>query len=228
MPPRVTAVGRISRAVYRLQDNPMPGGLSGVSDTFFDSLGRHFTFGQRMIFANRWLFEPLLEKILSGSPSTDAMLRTTTAPTMLSGSNKENVLAAEARAVVNFRIHPRDTVESVIDHARTVIDDEEVEITVSGGFGSEASPVSSPTAQGYLDIENAIRAVYGPLASVPGLTIAATDARFYARASDQTYRINPFQITGDDLVRFHGINERLSIENLERGIGFYSVLIGKQ
>ncbi|SPJ26564.1 M20 family peptidase [Falsiruegeria mediterranea] len=228
MPPRVTAVGRLARAVDRVQTNPMPGGLTGVSAEFFDALGRHFSFGQRVVFANRWLFDPLLENILSGAPSTDAMLRTTTAPTMLSGSTKENVLATEARAVINFRIHPRDNIDSVVEHVRTVIDDDEIEIVADRDNGGDASPVSSSTAPGYLDVEASIRAVFGPLAAVPGLTIAATDARHYAKASEDTYRINPFMITGDDLVRFHGLNERLSIENLERGIGFYLALIQKQ
>lgn len=228
MPPRMTAVGRLARAVDRVQSNPMPGGMTGVSAEFFDALGRHFSFGQRLVFANRWLFDPLLENILSGAPSTDAMLRTTTAPTMLSGSSKENVLATEATAKINFRIHPRDTIDDIVAHVTKVVDDDEIEIVVDRDTGNAASPVSSPDAQGYLDIESSIRSVFGSLASVPGLTIAATDARHYATASDDAYRINPFQITGDDLDRFHGLNERLSIENLERGIGFFTVLMQKQ
>lgn len=228
MPPRITAVGRLAGAIDRLQQTPVPGGLDGVSEEFFDALGRHFSVEKRVIFANRWLFNPVLEGILSGAPSTDAMLRTTTAPTMLSGSSKENVLATEATATINFRIHPRDTVDDIIDHVRETIDDPEVEIVVDRGFSSPASPVSSSDAQGYKDIEAAILAAFGPLATVPGLTIAATDARHYAKAADAAYRINPFKITGDDLERFHGIDERLSIENLGRGMNFFGALLSGQ
>jgi carboxypeptidase PM20D1 len=228
MPPRMTAVGRIARAVDRLQAAPMPGGLTGISEEFFDALGRHFSIEQRMVFANRWLFSPVLEKILSGSPSTDAMLRTTTAPTMLSGSSKENVLAAQATATVNFRIHPRDTVDTIVAHVTNTIGDDEVEVRLNRAFTSPASPVSGSDTQGYRDIEASIRASFGALATVPGLTIAATDARHYAKAADDAYRINPFKINGDDLERFHGINERLSIENLERGINFFGALLQKQ
>jgi carboxypeptidase PM20D1 len=228
MPPRMTAVGRIARAVDRLQNAPMPGGLTDVSEQFFDGLGRYFTFDKRVVFANRWLLNPVLEGILSGSPSTDAMLRTTTAPTMLSGSSKENVLAAEATATINFRIHPRDTVDDVIAHVRATVDDDQVEIRADAAFSSPASPVSSADAQGYKDIETSILAAFGPLATVPGLTIAATDARHYAAASDAAYRINPFKITGDDLERFHGIDERLSVENLGRGMDFFGALMKKQ
>ncbi|MCA0870744.1 M20 family peptidase [Seohaeicola saemankumensis] len=228
MPPRVTAVGRIARAVERLQANPVPGGLTGVSDEFFDALGRYFPLGQRVAFANRWLTEPLLERILSAAPSTDAMLRTTTAPTMLTGSTKENVLATQATATINFRLHPRDSIEDVVAHVRETIADPEIEVRHAPGFASPASPVSSSQAQGYKDIEASILAAFGPLATVPGLTIAATDARHYATAADAAYRINPFKIEGHDLERFHGINERLSVENLGRGINFFGDLLRKQ
>ena len=228
MPPRMTAVGRIGKAVARLQETPMPGGLTGVSEEFFDALGRHFTIDKRVVFANRWLFNPVLEGILAGAPSTDAMLRTTTAPTMLSGSSKENVLATQATATVNFRIHPRDSVDDIIAHVKATIADDDIEIRVDRNTASAASPVSGADTQGYADIESSIRAAFGPLATVPGLTIAATDARHYALAADAAYRINPFKITGDDLERFHGIDERLSIENLERGINFFGDLIQKQ
>lgn len=228
MPPKETAVGILASALDRLQKAPIPGGLTGISESFFDTLGRHFALPQRIVFANRWLFSGLLENTLSDSASTNAMLRTTTAPTMLTGSPKENILPTEATATVNFRLHPRDTVEGVIDHVRKAIDDERIEIRPKMDTAALASPVSDETAQGYSDIRDSITAAFGPVATVPGLTIAATDARHYAKAADNAYRINPFKITGDDLSRFHGLNERLSLENLKTGIGFYSALLKRQ
>ncbi len=224
LPPRETAVGILAGAVHRLQENPVAGGLTGVSAEFFDTLGREFALGQRIVFANMWLFRPLLENILSGAATTDAMLRTTTAPTMLQGSPKENVLATEATARVNFRIHPRDSVESIVAHVRAAVDDERIEITVPEQF-SPASPVSNSAAPGYSAIRSAILAGFGDVAPVAGLTIAATDARHYAAAADDAYRINPFLIGSDDIARFHGTDERLSIDNLERGVVFYNTLL---
>jgi carboxypeptidase PM20D1 len=66
-------------------------------------------FLTRALFANQWLFGPVIDEQFSSSPTTNAMLRTTTAPTMLSGSVKTNILPIEAVATVNFRIHPRDS-----------------------------------------------------------------------------------------------------------------------
>ncbi|WP_417269384.1 M20 family peptidase [Celeribacter sp.] len=228
LPPNKTAVGDIARAVDRLQNHQIKGGLTGVSATFFDTLGRHFGFVQRAMFANTWLTAPLLNHVLSETNTTNAMLRTTTAPTMLSGSPKENVLATQASATINFRLHPRDTIEGVVEHIKTVIDDPDIEVIVNRDFASEASPVADVDGIGYSDVAKSIREVFGDLAFVPGLTIAATDARHYAKAAKNAYRINPFKVNGADIARFHGTNERLSIENLERGVNFYGALLLKQ
>ncbi len=228
LPPQITAAGRVARAVDRLQMAPLPGGLDGLSAEFFDALARHFSLERRVLFANDWLFGPVIENVLSGANTTNAMLRTTTAPTMLRGSSKENVLPTEAVATVNFRLHPRDTVEGVIAHVVAAIDDPEVEVVMAGDHASEASPVASSSAQGYVDIESSILAVFGDVIPVPGMTIAATDARHYALAAEGAYRISPFQLTDDDLARFHGTDERLSIDNLGKGIDFYGRLIGLQ
>jgi carboxypeptidase PM20D1 len=228
LPPKVTAVGRLAKAITRLQDAPVPGGLSGLSEQFFDALGRHFDLGRRIVFANRWLFDPLLERMLSADPSTNAMLRTTTAPTMLSASTKENVLATEAVGTVNFRLHPRDTIDGIVDYVRQTIDDDKIEVRIAGAIQASASPVSSAEVDGFNQIKTSIQAVFGELAIVPGLTIAATDARHYALAADHAYRINPFKVTRDDIKRFHGISERLSLENLEKGIRFYALILSRQ
>ncbi|MCP4817798.1 MAG: M20/M25/M40 family metallo-hydrolase, partial [Shimia sp.] len=142
LPPSETAVGSLAVAVERLMANPVPGGLTDASAEFFDAVAPEFGLVQRVLFANQWLFRPVLEGVLSGSGPTNAMLRTTTAPTMLQASLTENVVTTEAVVVVNFRIHPRDTVESVIAHVESVMDNPDVEVSVRGEL-TLPSPVSS-------------------------------------------------------------------------------------
>ena len=68
-----------------------------------------------MALANLWLFGPVVRRQFLGAPATAAMLRTTTAVTMLRAGVKENVLPADAAAVVNFRIIPGESTESVTE-----------------------------------------------------------------------------------------------------------------
>ena len=76
----------------------MPGDLEGLSLSMFDEMSKHMPFVYKIAFANRWLFGGLVDSYLSQVPATNAMLRTTTAPTMLSASVKTNVLPIEAIA----------------------------------------------------------------------------------------------------------------------------------
>ncbi len=224
MPPRNTAIGALSQAIDRLQKAPVPGGLTGVSADFFDGLGRHFSFGKRMAFANLWLFRGLLEDVLSQTNTTNAMLRTTTAPTIISGGVKDNVLPASAMANINFRVHPRDTIESVTQYVRQTIDDENITVTAIK-WHTEPSAVSSTDGEGYRNLAATFKSVFGKVIVLPGLTIAATDSVHYSKVADDSYRIMPMQATSEDIEGFHGPNEKLSLVNLKRAVVFYHQLI---
>ncbi|MDH3806750.1 MAG: M20 family peptidase, partial [Gammaproteobacteria bacterium] len=195
MPPRRTAVGILAEAITALEAKPVPGGLSGLSEQMFDTASRYMSFGNRMLFANRWLFDGLIENRLSDVAFSNAMLRTTTAPTMLSGSVKVNVLPIEAVATVNFRLHPRDSVERVLDHVKSIVENADVEVRLPRGSGVAASPVSSWESTGYRAVERAVRETYGEVVITPGLMIGGTDSRHYGKVADDAYRFNPMTVS---------------------------------
>ena len=219
-PPQQTAVGILAEAITALEKNPVPGGLSGLSEQMFDTASRYMPFSSRMFFANRWLFGGLIEDRLSEVPFGNAMLRTTTAPTMLSGSVKVNVLPIEAVATVNFRIHPRDTVESVVEHVKSVVENENVEVRLPGS-GRAASAVSNWESAGYGVVERAIREIYGEVVVTPGILVAGSDTRHYGKVADDAYRFNPMVVSRDDLTGFHGTNEKIGVANLAQGTRTY-------
>ena len=128
-PPPQTAIGILSKAISRLEENQMPGGIKGVVGQMFQSVGPEMSFVKKLVFANLWLFRPLVERQMAAQPSTNAAMRTTTAATIIEGGVKENVLPSKARAVVNFRILPGDSVKSVLDHVNQTINDARVKVT---------------------------------------------------------------------------------------------------
>ena len=142
---------------------------------------------------------------------------------MLSASVKENLLPIEATATVNFRLHPRDTPERVIEYVKLAIADDRVSVTMLSGWN--ASRVAANGSPAFRAMAYAVRRVYGDVVVAPGLTIAATDSKHYEAVSDNAYRFNPMMISSQDLTGFHGTNERLSIENLVRATRFYIELI---
>lgn len=216
-PPRDSATVRLSRAMIALDENQMPADLAKApTSDMMEVISADLGFVPRMAMANQWLFGSMVEGQFSGSPQGNAMVRTTTAPTMLSGSAKENVLAQRATAIVNFRVHPNNSIEDVLAHIGDVTSDiEGLEYApVEGGIGSEASPVSATDNRAY-GVLNAVARETGDGAPVaPALVIGATDARYASAITDDVYRFAPSIVGPADLAGFHGTNERLSVENM--------------
>jgi carboxypeptidase PM20D1 len=225
-PPRHTAVGMVAAAVAALERHPLPGRIDATTALLLDHLGPELSFPMRAVIANRWLFGPLLELALSRTPPTDAMLRTTTAATIVEGGVKENVLPIRARAVVNFRIHPSDSIDAVVEHVRRVVDDERIRLTV--GVRSrprEPSPASPVDSEAFAAIARTVREVFPDAAALPFLVLGGTDARYYAELTPRLYRFGPFEYGRDALERAHGTDERIALENLVSGVRFYRRLV---
>ena len=225
MPPPETAVDVLAAGLLRLRERPFPGGLDGPAEAMLRSLAPEMPWGRRLAIANLWLLGPLVERQLGATPSGNALLRTTTAPTMLEGAPKENVLPETARAVVNFRIHPRDTPEGVLDHVRRAVDDPRIEAEVYGGFSSAPSPVSPTDGAAWDRLVATVRRVVPGAAVAPGLVLGGTDARHYAPLTDRIYRFLPYTLTPDDLERVHGTDERLRLEDYARMVLFFEELV---
>lgn len=219
MPPRHTAAGILAEAVTKLEDNPLPGHISTEMDQLFDAVGREMPFGRRVLFANRWLLDPVLVKVLSGATATDAMLRTTTAVTMLEGSPKDNVLPSLAKAVVNFRIIPGESSETVIAHVKRVVDDPRVEVK-SVGVTFEPSLASPTNDAAWAGLEKTIRQIYPEAVVGPYLVLGATDSRYFRGITANVYRFTGERIDIDDRNRVHGTNERIAERSYLDGIRF--------
>ncbi|MEQ9142944.1 MAG: M20 family peptidase [Parvibaculaceae bacterium] len=224
MPPAETAIGRLARAIDRLQSNQFDGALEGTAAKMMDAIAPVSPFAQRLALTNRWLFGPVLDATLLESPTTAAMMRTTIAPTMIGAGVKENVLPASASAKVNFRIHPRDTVESIVAHVTEAIDDEMVEVSVFNP-GREASQVSSTESEGFRLISQTVRDTFPGAIVAPNLVVGGTDARHFEIVSDNVYRFIPIILGPDDTARFHGTNERITVENMGLAVQYYVRLI---
>jgi carboxypeptidase PM20D1 len=224
MPPKASAIGRLSTALDRLQANQMPARLAGVARESLEALAPEMGFLNRLALSNLWLTGPLVRARLEEQPATNAMLRTTTALTVVNGGNKSNVLPARATGLVNFRILPGDTIDLVERHTRDVIGDPAIALA-RVGEGRDPSPVSPTSSDGYRLIERTIREVFPGTVVAPGLVIAGTDSRYMSEISPNIYRFAPIRVRGSDMERFHGTNERVSIDDYVEAIRFFQRLI---
>lgn len=224
MPPRETPAGILCAAVARLEAGQFPLQLGGVTGRMLEYLAPESAPAMRFVLSNLWLFGPLVRWQMASDPSAAASLRTTIAPTMLQGSDRENVLPSRARALVNFRILPGETAESVTAYVRRVIGDDRVKISAVGS-PSDPSPISSSSSREFLELRKTIGQVFPGTLSAPYLVLGATDSRYYSGISASVFRFSPIVLTKDDLKGIHGIDEKISVDNMNRAVGFYARLI---
>jgi carboxypeptidase PM20D1 len=224
IPPADIAIDVMSRALQKLRAAPFRSHLNGATRQMLEYIGPEMPWAKRIALANLWLFDPLVRKQLAASPVTNAAIRTTVAPTMINSGVQENVLPTRVTAVINLRILPGETVAGTIEHVRKAINDPKVQLTPLP-VSVEPSSVSDIEAQSFKWLQRTIRQTAPDAIVAPSLLVAATDSRHYAGLTRHIYRFLPITIGSDDTNRYHGINERISIEDYERCVRFYAQLI---
>ncbi len=214
-PPKENTIGMLAKAIVDLENNQLPYKLVKPIDYQFEYMGPELPFFKKLAFANPWLFKkPILEALNA---------HTTTAPTIINGGIKNNVIPTVAEATINFRILPGETIESVKQHIESTISDKiKVEPV---GFLTNPSPVSSIDSEAYKTLEKTIRNMFPTSIVVPGLVGGGTDARYFYEISEDVYRFYPIRIGPDSMTRFHGIDEKISKENYKEIIEFSYHLI---
>lgn len=221
-PPNQTAAGILAKAIVKVEENPFPAKFD-FFNLIFNSIGYSTGLATRLPLANLWLLEPFVMQALLAKPSAAASTRTTTAVTMLQGSNKSNVLPTVASAVVNFRILPGDTIEEIQSDIENIINDTRVQVSIE--LASNASSVSPVNTLGYRLIESTIRRIDDNILVAPYLVLGATDSRHFEKLSPNIYRFMMASFDSSTLKQFHGVNERLSSKDYLHSIQFYSEMI---
>jgi carboxypeptidase PM20D1 len=225
MPPRQSVVGIISAAVEQIESNPFPARLVAPTRYLIDYLGPELPLGQRLALSNVWLFRPLIMRQFAAERSTDAAIRTTVAATEMGGGVAPNVLPTRAWALINFRILPGESSETVRQRIRALVSDPRVEISIEGPR-TDPSGVSDPSSAAFRTLQTAITGVFSDVLVVPGLSMVTTDSRHYARIADQTFRFLPTRMNRKDLERVHGTNERIAKHNYVEMVQFFIELMG--
>lgn len=222
-PPKDTAVSAIAEAVLRLKNNPMKAAMNLPVRQFLNTVRPYMKFPLKMVISNLWCFQPLILKVFANAPLSNALIRTTFAPTMLEGSTASNVLAQRASATVNFRIAPDDNVEKLIAHITKTIKKTGVEISSINAH--EPTRISDTNSDAYGALKETILAVMPGLIVSPYLMIGATDSRMYSGIADNIYLFSPFRSMADDLDTIHSTGERITVESLLEGVTFFIRLL---
>lgn len=225
MPGRQTAVGRLARAVARIQDHPFPVRLTPVTVDMVTRLRGFMAQPRRGGLSLLRVAGPVVARVIAMNPTSEAMVRTTTAPTVIKGGVKPNVLPQLAEAFVNFRILPGDSVADVLAHCRRVVRDDVVRIELDG-VASEPSrePAAGPDFEVVAELA---RQLVPGVAVTVGIVPGATDSRYYDDLAVTRCNFAPIVLTAADLDRIHGTDERISRTDYARLIRFNRLLVDR-
>ena len=232
MPPAkgTSAIAMMSAALKRIDDDQLPGGIRGVAQEMFATVAPEMSGFSRVALSNLWLFGPIVQKQLEAGASTNAMLRTTTALTIVNAGNKENVLPGRAEATVNFRLLPGDTQAQMLERTRNQVKEatgsDKFELFALPG-AVDASKVAATDSAPYRLLNKTVREVFPGTLVAPGLMIGATDSIHFGEISDHIFKFSPVRAKPEDLARFHGTNERIAAANLAELIRFYHRLLSE-
>ncbi|MGP1274625.1 MAG: M20/M25/M40 family metallo-hydrolase [Caulobacterales bacterium] len=224
-PPAETAIGLMSRAVNAIVDTPFEHAIEHPIPDMMRALAPEMEGMTGFVMARPGPFAPVLRGQLMADDATRATIGTTIAPTIVSGGTVANVLPQEARAIINLRLHPRDTTDSALAHMREAVSHlDGVTIEPVSGFNA---PQISPTSGRAWEIiaGAAVTSLPDGAPVVPNLLTAATDSRAFRDVADNIYRYAPMRMEMDDLARIHGDNERIRTDALPGMVSFFRTVI---
>ena len=221
-----TPITSLATACRKVVDNPFKMHLNKPAALMFDTLARHSSFVYKLIFANLWIFKPVLDMICKSSGGEmNALVRTTTAFTQAEGSTARNVIPAQASLVSNMRLSPMDSVASAESYLKKVVNDPDVEIEVLESF--EPSPVSEVNCDAYYRVADAVAETWRGCVVTPYLMVQCSDSRHYRDLSKNVYRFSAMDLTAEERRTIHGNNERIRLETIGKAVEFYIRLIKK-
>ena len=223
-PPRHTLAGRLAACAVEIESHPFPTRISGPVRKMFRELADEAPLYVRPLFAHPEQAAPLIRAAAPVLGSTfNAMVRTTTAVTVMNSGTALNMLPDRAEMAVNVRLLEGDTTETAAAHLRSVISDPDAEISLIAG--TDPTPVSETDCDAWRLLKRVIASTWKDTVIAPYQMNGGTDARFYSRISDHVYRFSPMVMTSKERATVHGINESIAISSLMTAVAFYIRLI---
>ncbi len=226
-PGKNAPIDRLAAFVRDVNRYPFRRKLLPEVSAMFSRLAPYSSFPMKLLLGNLWLFGPLLKAVLpSVSGTAAALLRTTVAFTMSSGSQAFNVLPRTATVSANIRFIPHQGQQETLAILDKLAKKHDLEMTVVNA-NDYTAPVDIH-GEAFRSVEAAIAQTFPGLPAVPYVMTGATDARFYQAICPSCVRFAPVIYGPEQMAGMHAPNENIEYNCLPGAVRLYKNLIKGQ
>jgi acetylornithine deacetylase/succinyl-diaminopimelate desuccinylase-like protein len=228
VPTTGNAVARLASAVTRLAAWQSPPRLNETTEEFFGRLAEISAPDDAAAYRDLLSGEPSRvaaadEYLRRHSPPRAALLRNTITPTILRGGDRNNVIPAEASAILDVRLLPDEDPDAFLERMREIIDDPDIEVSHAPRDGRQRPPGrTSIDTDAFRAIERAVTRHYGTV-TLPTMSTGATDMAQVRAMGAHCYGLGPATDAEDAALGFgaHGDQERIRESDLHDFVRFY-------
>ncbi len=229
IPTKENPVVHLAAAIQKIGEYSAPVHLTSITRRYFEALAaiEDDDIGKWMRSIDTSDRGEHAQRILSDTnPLWNSMMRDTVAPTMLQAGIRANVIPSEARATLNIRLLPGDSIDALLNDLRKLINDPTVRIELQPDSGL-AAPNSSIETDFYSIITKVSAQEFGGVPVLPFMSTGATDSAQLRLHSVQAYGLRPFPMTEEDDKRMHGDEERLPLASFAKGVDLMTRIVAE-
>jgi len=223
VPLQTNSVTRLAKAVAAIADWRTPIRLNETTAAYFERLASISPADAAERYLN--VLDPGRasdsdEYFLANEPRHASMLRSSLSPNIFDAGYRINVIPSEARASVDFRALPDESIPEFLDEIRRVVDDPAIEISL-GARNTRPRGQARLDTVAFTAIEAGIQEHYG-VVTLPTMSTGATDMAYLRNRGIQCYGIGPAIDREDAALGFgaHSDQERILISELHRFVRF--------
>ncbi|HHX62547.1 MAG TPA: M20/M25/M40 family metallo-hydrolase [Epulopiscium sp.] len=225
-PPPTSQIGKLGKAVNRIENSPFKFHLSQPVKDMFNIIGPYSSFGLRMVFANLSFFAPLLNLLTKKTGGElNALVRTTIAFTKMQGSNTINVIPPFASIEGDVRVMEGDTKESIIQGIQNRIKDKNILVEALDDI--PVKPFSNIDNEPWNILKQGIQSIWPQVIISPYLMLACSDSRSYTKISENVYRFSAMELSSAERKLIHGNNERIPVDKLITTVKFFASMMNR-
>jgi len=164
--------------------------------------------------------------VADADPMWNSMLRDSIAPTTLMAGVRNNVIPGEARANLNIRLLPGDTLDPLLGELTKLVNDPQIRFEVQPDAGQVSTP-SSLESDFYSTITKVAAQEFSGVPVLPFMSTGATDSAQLRWHNVQAYGFVPFPLTVEDHKRMHGDDERIPLASFSKGVDVLAKIVAE-